>query len=273
MSGAPVPAGARQPAIALTIAGSDSGGGAGIQGDLRTFARHGVFGTSVVTAITAQNTRGVRAWDAVTPSLVRAQLDAVLEDLPPAALKTGMLGTADVAAAVADALDALAPGCPRVVDPVIVASSGDRLLTGDGVAIVRDRLVAGAALVTPNLDEAGLLLGRVVRTVADQRDAARALVDGLGARAALVKGGHADGEEVVDVFFDGDWDELRHPRIRTRSTHGTGCALSAAITAHLACGVALREGVHRAVAWLQQAIATAPGLGAPDGHGPVNHLA
>lgn len=258
--------------IALTVAGSDSGGGAGIQADLKVFARHGVFGTSVITAVTAQNTRGVRAWEPVSLALVAAQLDAVLEDLPPAALKTGMLGTAATAEAVARTIAARAAAIPRVVDPVMVASSGDLLLDAGAISVIRDSLVPGAALVTPNLDEASVLLGRTVRTGADQREAARALVHALGAAAALVTGGHGTADTVLDVLYDGELHELVHRRIETRNTHGTGCTLSAAITALLARGETLRASVARGVAYVHRAIETAPGLGAGDGHGPVNHM-
>ncbi|HEU4643927.1 MAG TPA: bifunctional hydroxymethylpyrimidine kinase/phosphomethylpyrimidine kinase [Gemmatimonadaceae bacterium] len=254
--------------IALTIAGSDSGGGAGIQADLKTFHRFGVFGTSVVTAITAQNTLGVSAWVATPVELVRAQLDAVATDLPPAAVKSGMLADAQVVRAVADRVRAHALA-PYVLDPVMVATSGDPLLERDAVEAIRAELLPLAALVTPNLDEAGILVGAPVRDVAAMERAARALV-AMGAGAALVKGGHLEGAEMVDVLFDGqELHAYRHPRIDTRHTHGTGCTLSAAITAHLALGAPLGEAVSRSLAWLQQAIATAPGLG--KGMGPVNH--
>jgi len=258
--------------VALTIAGSDSGGGAGIQADLRTFFRYGVYGTSVVTAVTAQNTVGVHAWWEVPGEMVRAQLDAVFQDLPPRALKTGMLATGDVAAAVATAL-ATAGAVPRVVDPVMTATSGDRLADDAVLRVLRESLIPGAALVTPNLHEAAALTGRPVRTLDDQRAAARTLVESGGARAALVKGGHASGSVLVDVLFDGEWHELSHTRIATRGTHGTGCTLSAAVVASLALGRSLHDAVRDAVAYVQRAIAAAPALGAADGHGPVDHSA
>lgn len=257
--------------VALTIAGSDSGGGAGIQADLKTFHRHGVFGTSVLTAVTAQNTRGVTAWAAVALDLIRAQLDAVATDLRPAAVKSGMLADADVVATVSEGLAAhrLAP---YVLDPVMVATSGDPLLSPDAVGAVVARLFPRAALVTPNLDEASLLLGTPVRDLPAMERAARRFVDEFGAAAALVKGGHLAGPEAVDVLWtDGRLHVFRHPRIATTSTHGTGCTLSAAVTAHLAHGRPLVDAVRDALGWVHRAIATAPGLGS--GHGPVNHFA
>lgn len=257
--------------IALTVAGSDSGGGAGIQADLKTFARFGVFGTTVVTAITAQNTTGVIQWTAVDPGLVRAQLDAVATDLRPAALKSGMLGNDGVVAAVAAGIRQHAL-TPYVLDPVMVATSGDPLLaTGSAHAIVRE-LFPLATLVTPNLDEAELLLGGAIRSEAAMIDAARACVRALGARAALIKGGHGSGAELVDVLFDGnEIHRFRHPRLATTSTHGTGCTLSAAIAAQLALGHELVRAVSASLDYVHRAIASAPGLGA--GHGPLNHFA
>ena len=256
--------------IALTIAGSDSGGGAGIQADLKTFQRFGVFGTSVLTAVTAQNTLGVVGWEAVPTDLISAQLDAVVSDLRPAALKSGMLADIDVVRTVASGIrmHALAP---YVLDPVMVASSGDPLLERDAIAAIREELIPLAELVTPNLVEAAILTGEAVRTVAEMERAARQLVEGAGARAALVKGGHLDGAEVVDVLFDGELHVIRHARIDTTSTHGTGCTLSSAIAARLALGDDLREAVRIAIDFVHRAIATAPGLG--KGHGPVNHSA
>jgi hydroxymethylpyrimidine/phosphomethylpyrimidine kinase len=246
--------------IALTIAGSDSGGGAGIQADLKTFHRFGVFGTSAITALTAQNTRGVDDWIAVDADFVRRQIDAVAVDLRPRAVKTGMLGTASVVAAVASA-----------VDPVMVATSGDPLLDDMAVASVRTVLAPLADLLTPNLDEVAVLLGVRPRDESEMCEAAERLVVDLGARAALVKGGHLDGDQVVDVFYDGELRVFRRSRITTASTHGTGCTLSAAITALLALGHSLPEAVATALAFVHRAIETAPGLGS--GHGPLNHWA
>lgn len=259
--------------VALTIAGSDSGGGAGIQADLKTFARFEVFGTSVITAITAQNTMGVTGWEAVSPSLVAAQVAAVASDLHPAAAKTGMLANAAVVRAVVDSLDTLG-GIALVVDPVMVATSGDLLFERDAVTAMRDDLIRRATLVTPNLDEAEVLLGDRVRDESAMRVAARQIVRELGAGSALVKGGHLEGDELVDILFDGAADEyvrFARPRIATQSTHGTGCTLSAAITAGLATGTPLREATAHALEYLNRAIRTAPGLGS--GHGPVNHFA
>ena len=256
--------------IALTIAGSDSGGGAGIQADLKVFQRFGVFGTSVITAITAQNTLGVTDWTAVAPDLVTAQLDAVATDLRPQAVKSGMLGNAGVVRAVAAGLRAHALA-PYVLDPVMVATSGDPLLEPDAVAAIRSELVPLAALVTPNLDEAGILVGSPVRDVAAMERAAESLV-AMGARAALVKSGHLAGERMVDVLCDArSLRRFEHPRLDTRHTHGTGCTLSAAVAAHLALGHSLDDAVSRAVDYVHRAIASAPGLGA--GHGPLDHSA
>jgi hydroxymethylpyrimidine/phosphomethylpyrimidine kinase len=257
--------------IALTIAGSDSGGGAGIQADLKTFARYGVYGTSVLTAVTAQNTLGVRAWERVSPELVRAQIDAVAEDLRPAAIKSGMLGDAEVVRAVASGV-ARHGLTPYVLDPVMAATSGDPLLTPDAIAAIVSELFPLATLVTPNLDEARMLLGEPVSDVEGMERAARALVERFGARASLVKGGHLAGEALVDVFFDGaTLRRFTHSRIHTTSTHGTGCTLSAAIAASLALDVTLAEAVQDGLDFVRCAIASAPGLGA--GHGPLNHFA
>jgi hydroxymethylpyrimidine/phosphomethylpyrimidine kinase len=255
--------------IALTIAGSDSGGGAGIQADLKAFQRFHVFGTSVLTAITAQNTQGVSAWEAVSVPLVRAQLEAVATDLRPAAVKSGMLATADVVREVAEGIrtHALAP---YVLDPVMVATSGDLLVNDGTVAAIRTQLVPLAALVTPNLDEAQVLLGVQVHDVPSMEQAARSLVHEHGAGAALVKGGHLPGLEMVDVLYlDGEISHFRHPRVDTTSLHGTGCTLSAAIAAHLARGNSMRESVRSSLDYVHRAILTAPALGS--GHGPLNH--
>ena len=255
--------------IALTIAGSDSGGGAGIQADLKTFHRFGVFGTSVLAAITAQNTHGVRAWAAVDTPLIASQLDAVAEDLRPHAVKSGMLADAGVVATVADGLrrHALAP---YVLDPVMVATSGDVLLAPDAVAAIARDLLPLASIVTPNLGEAAVLVGEPVPDVAAMERAARRLVDDMGAGAALVKGGHLPGDELVDVLYaDGVIERFAHPRLHTTSTHGTGCTLSAAIAALLAEGQGLRDAAAEALDYVHRAIASAPGLGG--GHGPLNH--
>ena len=256
--------------IALTIAGSDSGGGAGIQADLKTFHQFGVFGTSVVVAVTAQNTLGVRAVHPVPGDVVQAQLDALADDLPPHALKTGMLADAALVTRVAAHL-AARRWAPLVVDPVMVATSGDRLLADDAVAAVRERLLPLATVVTPNLDEAEVLVGAPVRDEAAMARAGAALL-AMGARAALVKGGHLAGDVLADLLVTPSGTRRwAHPRLPTRATHGTGCTLSAAITAGLARGAPLEDAVARALAFVQRALATAPGLGA--GHGPLNHWA
>ena len=258
--------------IALTIAGSDSGGGAGIQADLRTFHQFGVFGTSVITAVTAQNTRGVQAWRGVPVDLVAQQLESVVTDLPPAAVKTGMLGTAEIARAVARGIaNRRLPS--YVLDPVLTASSGDALVERDTLQVIRQSLLPIATVLTPNLDEAEALLDQPVRTVEEMERAAGALRR-LGARAVLLKGGHlASADELVDVYLD-DAGVVRysHRRQETTSTHGTGCTLSAAIVAGLAHGRPLGKAVTDAIGFVQRAIAAAPGLGAAGGHGPLNHF-
>ena len=254
---------------ALTIAGSDSSGGAGIQADLKTFTVFGVYGMSAVTALTAQNTRGVLGISAVSPDFVRQQIDAVATDIGIDAAKTGMLASRAIIAAVADAVRAHEIG-RLVVDPVMVAQSGAALLEPEARAALRDQLVPLAAVVTPNTPEAAALLSMAVETVADMREAARRLV-GIGARAALVKGGHLRGDEAVDVLHDGEnLHELRAPRVATPHTHGTGCMLSAAITAGLARGDALAAAVSTAKRFITAAVAAGLPLG--KGSGPANPL-
>jgi hydroxymethylpyrimidine/phosphomethylpyrimidine kinase len=252
---------------ALTVAGSDSGGGAGLQADLRTLAALEVYGTSAVTAVTAQNTRGVNAFEAVSPALVKGQIEAVLDDLPIVAAKTGMLANAEVTLAVAEALGGR--DLPLVVDPVLVATSGDRLLDEGGMRAVKERLIPLAHVVTPNLPEASWLCGFEVETLDDQLRAGEALC-ALGARSALVKGGHADGDPTDVLVHDKGFALLTSTRIETTSTHGTGCTLSAAIVAGLAHGKALLPAVRDAHAYLRAAILDAPGLGG--GRGPVHHM-
>jgi hydroxymethylpyrimidine/phosphomethylpyrimidine kinase len=253
--------------IALTIAGSDSGGGAGIQADLKTFQRFGVYGTSVVTAVTAQNTRGVRAVHPVPTGMVGAQLEALAGDLPPAACKTGMLATAGI-------VHEVAAGIIRhdfanfVLDPVLQAGSGDALLEPDAEQAMREELLPLATLVTPNLGEAARLTGLAVTDPGTMARAGERLLE-MGAAAALVKGGHLAGEELVDVLITRDGArELRHRRI-ARQTHGTGCTLSAAITAGLALGQPLPTAVATAIEYVQHAIARAPDLGT--GRSPLQH--
>jgi hydroxymethylpyrimidine/phosphomethylpyrimidine kinase len=257
--------------IALTIAGSDSGGGAGIQADLKTFQRFGVFGTSAITAITAQNTKSVSRWEAVSPDMVRAQIDSVVEDLPPTALKSGMLANANVASAVASAIREHSLQ-NYVLDPVMVATSGDPLFESDTIDVIRRELIPQALLVTPNLLEAAILVGDEIGDEDAMARAAEKIVNEMGAQAALIKGGHlASGDRVIDLLYDGNVRAFRAPRLDTRNTHGTGCTLSAAIAAQLASGESLHAAVRRAIDYVHNAIATAPGLGS--GHGPLNHLA
>ena len=254
---------------ALTIAGSDSGGGAGIQADLKTFAAHRVFGTCAITAVTAQNTLGVTMWHAVASDLVTAQIEAVAGDLGVDAVKVGMLGNAAIVEAVAAAIAEL--DLPHVVvDPVMIAKGGDRLLEAEAVAAVRAELLPLAHVVTPNVPEAEVLSGRTIRSVDDMRAAGERIL-GLGPRVVLIKGGHLEGPESIDVVCTAhEVFELRRPRIDTRHTHGTGCTLSSAIAANLAIGLDDRSALSRARDYLDGAIRHAPGLGR--GHGPLGHF-
>ena len=252
--------------VALTMAGSDSGGGAGIQADLKTFAVLGIHGTSAITAITAQNTTGVTDILELPTSLIREQIAVVVDDIGVHAAKTGMLSSAAIIATVADAVERYGIG-NLVVDPVMVAKGGAKLLRDDAVTAMRDLLMPLAAVVTPNLPEAQVLLGREITTLDERRRAARDLV-AMGARSAVVKGGHAEGD-VVDVFFDGkQLIELSAERIETPNTHGSGCVFSAAITAGIALGMEPLEAVRRAKKFITQAIANSIEIG--HGHGPVN---
>jgi hydroxymethylpyrimidine/phosphomethylpyrimidine kinase len=258
--------------IALTVAGSDSGGAAGIQADLKTFHQFGVYGTSAITAVTAQNTLGVSAWQALPAALVAKQIDALAEDLRPAAIKTGMLGSREIVDTVAERI-AHHRFTTYVLDPVMVATSGDRLLDRDAEQRIAQRLAPLALLITPNLNEAEILVGAEVRTPEQMEEAGRALV-AMGARAALVKGGHlADATTIVDVLVHAAGvRRFTHERIDTTSTHGTGCTLSAAITAGLALGRPLEPAVADGLDFVHRAIAAAPGLGSTKGHGPLNHF-
>jgi len=254
--------------VALTIAGSDPSGGAGIQADLKTFHQFGVYGETVITLLTVQNTVGVRRVKCLSPELVLEQLQAVLEDIPPRAAKTGALGDAGIAAAIAEAASQF--DFPLVVDPVMISKHGAPLLGPDAADVVREKLIPRAALVMPNLPEAEALLESEIRDLPAMKDAARRLC-GMGAQAALVKGGHAAGDAVDVLFHDGEWRVFEAPRVSTPHTHGTGCTYAAAITAELAKGTELGEAVARAKSFLSKAIATNPGLG--HGSGPVNHFA
>jgi hydroxymethylpyrimidine/phosphomethylpyrimidine kinase len=256
--------------VALTIAGSDSSGGAGIQADLKTFHAFGVFGTSAITAITVQNTRGVTGVHAVPGDIVRGQIHAVASDFDVRSCKTGMLATRELVELVASSIqEARLPN--YVLDPVMVATSGDRLLDSDAEQAIVSALLPLCTVVTPNLDEATILAGFAVELESDMRAAAEALV-ARGARAALIKGGHLRDDEIVDVLYDGRaFHEFRKSKVATSSTHGTGCTLSAAIAAGLAHGRTLVDSVTAALDFVDAAIRTAPGLG--HGHGPLNHFA
>jgi hydroxymethylpyrimidine/phosphomethylpyrimidine kinase len=252
--------------IALTIAGSDSGGGAGIQADLKTFAAHGVYGLSAITALTAQSTTEVRAVHPVPPDFVRVQVETLLDDFQVDAVKTGMLGCREMVVIVAELLDRI--DAPKVIDPVMVASSGARLIDDDAIDAMVRLLVPRATLVTPNLDEVAVMLGAKPRSKEEMIAAAKALCD-LGAKAALVKGGHLPGDDLVDVLFDGEVHLHAGKRIATQSTHGTGCSYASAIAAHLAQGAALVDAVRESHEWLVEAIARAPAIGR--GMGPIHH--
>ena len=255
--------------VALTIAGSDSGGGAGIQADLKTFAALGVHGTSALTAITAQNTLGVTEVMELPPALVSAQIEAVMSDIGARAAKTGMLSSAEIVEVVVSAIKRF-DITNLVVDPVMVAKGGARLLRDDAVDALRRLLLPLAAVVTPNLPEAEVLLGRPIRTLDERRQAARELV-ALGARAAVVKGGHTDEDLAIDHYFDGsDLVELQSPRIATTNTHGSGCVFSAAIAADLAKGSDSLAAVHLAKEFITAAIEASLEVGR--GQGPVNPM-
>ena len=254
--------------VALTIAGSDSGGGAGIQADLKTFQALGVYGTSAITAITAQNTFGVHAVQEIDPSMVADQIDAVADDLGVDGLKTGMLSSAAIIHTVAERVRRWDLQRVLVVDPVMVAKSGDRLLREDAIQTLRSDLVPLATEHTPNVPEAEVLAGHTIETDEDVREAARAIV-ALGAAAVVMKGGHRAGDP-TDVLFDGrSSHSFGGPRFQTTSTHGTGCTLSAAIAAGLAQGLDVVDAVARAKSYLATAIKLAQPLGG--GHGPVQH--
>ena len=258
-------------AIACTIAGSDSGGGAGIQADLKTFAACGVYGCSAIVALTAQNTLSVRAVQVADLDMIAAQIDAVADDLRPAAWKTGMLATEAVIEVVVNRL-AVHSAQHLVVDPVMIAKSGDALLAPGAVAALRQYLLPLAEVVTPNLPEARTLTGIDVRTADNAHDAARALA-AMGPRIVVIKGGHAATDPVVDLVYDRENNssfELAYPRIPGTSTHGTGCTFSAAIAAYLARGHSPRAAIEAARAYLQLALERAPGLGS--GHGPLGHM-
>jgi hydroxymethylpyrimidine/phosphomethylpyrimidine kinase len=253
----------------LSVAGSDCGGGAGIQADIKTVTCLGGYAASAITALTVQNTLGVSDVMVVPSALVLAQMEAVLSDIGADCVKTGMLAEAVVVEAVADALTRLAPAVPLVVDPVMTAKGGAALLAGSASRALIDRLFPLAHLITPNIPEAETLLGRSITDAAEMERAARDLL-ALGPRAVLLKGGHMAGERLVDILADGAGvRRFEQTRIASRSTHGTGCTLASAIATGLAQGMELDRAVERARAYVRRAIETAPGLGA--GHGPLGH--
>lgn len=258
----------------LSIAGSDSGGGAGIQADLKTFAALGCYGMTAITAVTAQNTLGVTAIHAVPAEILQAQLAAVFDDIGVDAVKIGMLHSPEIVRVVAQALRSYRVR-HVVLDPVMVATSGDRLIAPDTVAVLVRELFPLACVVTPNLDEAALLLGRPIETVGQLDDAARDLL-ALGAPAVLLKGGHLAGDTVVDLLAvagqpPAEWQRLQSARIASRNVHGTGCTLSSAIAAQLALGHDLPQAVTLARSYILQAIATGADVRTGAGHGPLNH--
>lgn len=253
----------------LVVAGSDSGGGAGIEADIKTVTMLGGYASCAITALTAQNTTGVSAIHPVPPDFVRAQMEAVLGDLGADAVKTGMLGTGKVVEAVADVLEEIKNPPPVVADPVLVAKGGARLLDDAGIAVLRDRLLPLSAVLTPNVPEAEVLSGVPIRGPEDMEKAGRKLVQ-AGAKAVLVKGAHLAGEEITDLLVSAKESvAFTSARIKTRHCHGTGCTLASAIAVSLASGLSLKEAVARARNYVLKAMAAAPGFGA--GHGPMAH--
>ncbi|PYR89859.1 MAG: bifunctional hydroxymethylpyrimidine kinase/phosphomethylpyrimidine kinase [Acidobacteria bacterium] len=254
---------------ALTIAGSDSSGGAGIQADLKTFAAHRVYGTSAITAVTAQSTLGVTAWDAISADLVTAQIEAVEGDIGIDAVKTGMLANAAIVEAVSAAIESLDLG-NVVVDPVMVAKGGDRLLDIEAVGAIKAELLKHATIVTPNIPEAEVLAEMAIKNLEDMRTAGRRIL-GLGPRVVVVKGGHLKGSESIDLVLGSAGEfELRGARLPGRHTHGTGCTFAAAIAANLALGHSVEQALRSAREYLEGAIRHAPGIGR--GQGPLNHF-
>jgi hydroxymethylpyrimidine/phosphomethylpyrimidine kinase len=254
--------------VALTIAGSDPSGGAGIQADLKTFHQFGVYGEAAITLLTVQNTVGVSRVECLPADLVAEQIRVAIVDIPPAAAKTGALGNREIIEAVAKL--AADFRFPLVVDPVLVSKHGASLLAPDGIETLKSFLLPRAYLVTPNLEEAALLAGMDVRDVASMRAAAEKIFS-FGAQAVLVKGGHLAGDAIDVLLYQDEWTEFRAPRVETRHTHGTGCTFSAAITASLASGDDLRTAIQRAKRYITEAIRSNPGFGS--GSGPVNHHA
>jgi hydroxymethylpyrimidine/phosphomethylpyrimidine kinase len=253
----------------LIVAGSDSGGGAGIQADIKTVTALDGYAATALTALTAQNTLGVHAVHPVPLDFIAKQIEVVMTDIGADVIKTGMLGDSAIIATVCDALDRCAQGVPLVVDPVMVAKGGQSLLAAEAVDTLRRRLLPRAAVITPNLPEAEALTGMTIATVADMRVAASALL-ALGVPAVLLKGGHLPGDEITDLLATPEGTEtFSAPRLQTRHTHGTGCTTASAVAVGLAQGMGLRDAVARAREYVRAAIAAAPGLGS--GHGPLNH--
>jgi hydroxymethylpyrimidine/phosphomethylpyrimidine kinase len=254
----------------LIIAGSDSGGGAGIQADIKTVTALGGYAMTAITAVTVQNTIGVTNVHEVPPQIVREQIEAVMGDLGADVWKLGMMGSAAHVRTVMEAWYAIGEGVPVVLDPVMIAKGGASLLAEDAIAVIRDEMMPIAAMVTPNAPEAEALTGVEVRGLDGQIDAAEVLVEQLGAFSALVKGGHIEGDTIRDVLLTREgYRVFESPRIDTRATHGTGCTLASGIAAHLARGLALEPAVEKARAYLMEAIRRAPGLG--KGHQPLGH--
>jgi hydroxymethylpyrimidine/phosphomethylpyrimidine kinase len=255
----------------LIVAGSDSGGGAGIQADIKATSALGAYAATAITALTAQNTTGVQAVMLVPPDFIQSQMRSVISDIGADCVKTGMLHDAPVIEAVCDVLESDIPSVPVVVDPVMVAKGGDALLVAGAVATLKARMVPCAAILTPNVPEAEALTGLTIATLDDMRRAAASLIE-AGADAALIKGGHLDGPVVRDLLMTGAGEEqvFENRRIDTRHTHGTGCTLASAIAAGIAQGMTPLAAIGRAEAYLHEAIRTAPGFGA--GHGPVGHM-
>lgn len=256
----------------LTIAGSDSGGGAGIQADLKTFSAFGCFGTSAITAITVQNTCGVSGIHSIPPAIVQGQIKAVMDDIKPSAIKIGMVHSLELAHAIAETLLAY-PRVPIVLDPVMVATSGDKLIEDDTIATLTGKLFPLAEIVTPNLDEAQILSGMRIHNLADMQQAARLILE-TGCRSVLLKGGHLKGARLYDVYLhqNGDQEVFESTAIDTRNTHGTGCTLSSAIAAALALGNELQEAVGIAKEYIHEAIEQGKDVKTGEGHGPLNHF-
>ncbi|GAB3528617.1 bifunctional hydroxymethylpyrimidine kinase/phosphomethylpyrimidine kinase [Pontibacter brevis] len=260
----------KYPAV-LTIAGSDSGGGAGIQADLKTFSALGCFGTSAITAITVQNTCGVTGIHSIPADIVQGQIKAVMDDIKPAAIKIGMVHSADLVQAIAEQLKNYA--VPVVLDPVMVATSGDKLIEDNTIALLKKELLPLAELATPNLDEAEILAGRQIKDVAGMKDAAHLILE-TGCRSVLVKGGHLQGPRLYDVYLhqNGDMRVFQSEAIASKNTHGTGCTLSSAIAAFLAMRVELTEAIEQAREYVHHAIDQGKDVQTGEGHGPLNHF-